>query len=81
MIIRSLRTNHLENPMGFMMDKPYFTWTAESATGKKQAAARIEVSLTDSFETPSIPACAGTFPRSGLSRSSRCSRAPAITGA
>ena len=51
MIIRSLRTNHLENPMGFMMDKPYFTWTAESATGKKQSAARIEVSLTDSFET------------------------------
>lgn len=49
MKIRNLRTNHLENPLGFLMDQVVLSWTAEESTGKKQRAARIEVSLTDDF--------------------------------
>ena len=49
MKIRSLRTNHLENPLGFSMDQVVLSWTAEESTGKKQRAARIEVSLDEGF--------------------------------
>ena len=42
MKIRSLRTNHLTNPLGYAMTAPTFTWTAESS-GKKQASARIQI--------------------------------------
>ena len=48
MKIRSLRTNHLTNPLGFAMTAPTFTWTAES-DGQKQASARIQVSKTCDF--------------------------------
>lgn len=27
MIIRSLRVNHIENPLGYKMDKPFLSWT------------------------------------------------------
>ena len=49
MKIRSLRANHLENPLGYSMDQVVLTWTAEESTGKKQQSARIEVSLTEDF--------------------------------
>lgn len=49
MIIRNLRVCHLENPLGYHMDKPVFTWTAEDSTGKRQAAARVRVSLAEDF--------------------------------
>lgn len=52
MKIRSLRTNHLENPLGFSMDQVVLTWTAEDSTGKKQRAARIEGRLNKDF--PSV---------------------------
>lgn len=48
MKIRSLRTNHLTNPLGYKMDAPTFTWTAES-DGKKQASARIQISGSCDF--------------------------------
>ena len=48
MNIRSMRTNHLENPLGYSMTAPTFTWTADS-TGAKQVSARIQISLTDDF--------------------------------
>ena len=48
MKIRSLRTNHLANPLGYKMDAPTFTWTAES-DGKKQASARIQISGSCDF--------------------------------
>ena len=48
MIIRSLRTNHLTNPLGFAMTAPTFTWTAES-DAQKQASARIQIALTADF--------------------------------
>ena len=50
MKIRNLRTNHLTNPLGFAMEKPVLTWTAEDSTGKKQQAARVQLSLSDTFE-------------------------------
>ena len=50
MVIRSLRTNHLDSPLGYGMTKPMFTWTAEDSTGVKQAAARVEISATENFE-------------------------------
>ena len=51
MIIRSLRVNHIENPLGYKMDKPFLSWTAESETGKKQIAARVEISLSETFDS------------------------------
>ena len=50
MKIRSLRTNHLTNPLGYAIDRPVLTWTAESATGKKQQSACVQISLNDAFE-------------------------------
>ena len=50
MKIRNLRTNHLTNPMGYAMEKPLFTWTAEDSTGLKQRAARVQVSLSERFD-------------------------------
>ncbi len=50
MKIRSLRANHLTNPMGYAMTAPTFTWTAESS-GKKQAFARVQISLDENFES------------------------------
>ena len=52
MKIRNLRTNHLTNPMGYALDKLVLTWTAEESTGKKQQAARIQISLSDDFAEP-----------------------------
>ena len=51
MIIRSLRVNHIENPLGYKMDKPFLSWTAEPETGKKQIAARVEISLSETFDS------------------------------
>ena len=50
MKIRNLRTNHLTNPLGYHIGQPVFTWTAEESTGKKQAAARVQISCNDCFE-------------------------------
>ncbi|MGN0802734.1 MAG: family 78 glycoside hydrolase catalytic domain, partial [Candidatus Faecivicinus sp.] len=50
MKIRNLRTNHLTNPLGYAIDRPLLTWTAESATGKKQQSARIQISSNDAFD-------------------------------
>lgn len=45
MIISDLRTNHLQNPLGFYMQKPVFSWIVSESTGKKQAAAQIKIGL------------------------------------
>ena len=31
MLIRSLRANHLKNPLGFKMDAPLLTWTLDGS--------------------------------------------------
>lgn len=51
MIIRHLRTNHLENPLGFYMERPVFSWVVSESTGKKQAAAQIKVGLDPSLDS------------------------------
>lgn len=43
MIIRKLRTNHIENPVGFAMDQITLSYIAESDFGVCQKAARIRV--------------------------------------
>lgn len=35
--------NHLNDPLGYAMDRPVFSWQVEDAAGKAQAAARIVV--------------------------------------
>ena len=49
MKIRNLRTNHLENPLGYSMEKPLLTWTAEDSTGACQRAARVQIAMDESF--------------------------------
>ena len=50
MKIRNLRTNHLENPLGYQMDAPLLTWTAEDSTGMKQQSARVQVTTSGNFD-------------------------------
>ena len=49
MKIRNLRTDHLENPLGYCMEKPLLTWTAEDSTGTCQRAARVQIAMDESF--------------------------------
>lgn len=49
MRIGHLRISHLEKPLGFWLEKPEVSWIVEESTGKKQEAARIEVSLDEDF--------------------------------
>ena len=44
MKITNCLMNHLENPLGFAMDAPVFSYQVEDAAGKHQAAARIRIS-------------------------------------
>jgi len=43
MRIEHCRVNHLENPLGFAMKKPVFSWVVADAKGKCQKDARILV--------------------------------------
>lgn len=43
MRIVQLKTNHMENPIGFQMKQPIFSWQVIEADGKFQKAARIQV--------------------------------------
>ncbi|MBQ8089034.1 MAG: family 78 glycoside hydrolase catalytic domain [Clostridia bacterium] len=49
MVIRSLRVNHLENPLGFNIDPLVLTWIAEKSSGKRQQAARVQIALDGAF--------------------------------
>lgn len=50
MKIERLKTNHVTNPMGFVMEKPTFSWTVTESTGKHQASAQIRVSKDAAME-------------------------------
>ena len=50
MKIRNLRTNHLENPLGYLMKSPMLTWTAEDSTGTVQRGARVQVASDEAFQ-------------------------------
>ena len=43
MQIVQLKTNHMENPVGFQMERPVFSWQVIGAKGKVQKAAQIRV--------------------------------------
>ncbi len=45
MKLTHLRTNHITEPLGLLMDRPIFSWTAGDTAAKKQTAAQIAVSL------------------------------------
>ncbi|MCR3759523.1 glycoside hydrolase family 78 protein [Clostridium felsineum] len=51
MKITNLKTNHIENPIGFDLGKPSFSFIVTETTAKKQVAARIEVSKDDEFNS------------------------------
>ena len=43
MKIENMKVNHIENPIGFRMNKPVFSYVVSESTGKKQKAARIRI--------------------------------------
>lgn len=49
MKIEKLRADHLINPLGARLEAPSLSYVVEESTGKRQTAARIEVSLTRDF--------------------------------
>ena len=44
MKIYHAQVNHLENPVGFRMERTVFSWKIKEAKGKQQSYARIRVS-------------------------------------
>lgn len=44
MRIYDCKTNHLQNPIGFALEKLSFSWKVDGVKGKKQTGARIKVS-------------------------------------
>ena len=50
MKITHLKTNHIENPLGFALEKPVFSWIVEDTVDKHQTAAQVMVALDDKFE-------------------------------
>lgn len=49
MEVYDLRVDHLENPIGYEMSKTVFSWKVRDAEGKKQTAARIQISNSPEF--------------------------------
>lgn len=50
MKIYHAQVNHLENPMGFRMERTVFSWKVKDAEGKKQSYARIRVASDAAME-------------------------------
>lgn len=45
MKVTQCKTNHLESPLGYLMDRPVFSYAVEDAQSKRQTKARVRVSL------------------------------------
>ena len=43
MKIEKLRTNHIENPMGYLMEQVSLSWIVSEARGLKTERARVEI--------------------------------------
>ena len=62
MIIERMRTNHIENPVGYLMERVSFSWIVTEAAGTHAVKARVRVALDeaminvihDSFEQTDI---------------------------
>ena len=50
MKIAHLKTNHLVNPLGFDLSHPTISYVVTEASGKNQESARVEVSLSETFD-------------------------------
>ena len=50
MVIKHLKTNHLENPLGYDLGTPVFSYVVEETESKKQKAAQITVALDPDFK-------------------------------
>lgn len=50
MVIRSCKTNHLTNPLGYAMERVNVSWITESEVSARQAAARVRVAKDDRME-------------------------------
>ncbi|HVU13351.1 MAG TPA: family 78 glycoside hydrolase catalytic domain [Phototrophicaceae bacterium] len=50
MKITHLKTNHIDNPLGFAIEKPTFSWLIEDTHDTVQTAAQVIVSADDQFE-------------------------------
>ena len=50
MKITHLRVNHLENPLGFDVTHPTFSFVIEESTGKRLQSARIRVATDEGME-------------------------------
>ncbi len=51
MKITECRVCHLENPLGYRIGKPVFSWLVEGAKGSRQASARVRVSESPRFSS------------------------------
>ena len=49
MKIIQMKTNHITNPMGYMMTKPVISYKVAGAKGTKQLSARVKVSLNETM--------------------------------
>lgn len=50
MKVISLKTNHIENPLGFTIEKPRLSWITTDTGSKFQEAAQVQISLDEAFE-------------------------------
>ena len=50
MKITDLKVNHISQPIGYMLDTLSLSWITCETVGKRQAAARIEISKNENFE-------------------------------
>lgn len=50
MQIYHAQVNHLNNPVGFRMERTVFSWKVKDAKGKKQSYARIKVAADENME-------------------------------
>ena len=50
MKIYHTQVNHLDNPLGFRMNRMVFSWKVKEAKGKKQSYARIRVAMDEKME-------------------------------
>ncbi|MDO4285371.1 MAG: family 78 glycoside hydrolase catalytic domain [Eubacteriales bacterium] len=49
MKITKLRTNHMENPIGYALEGPVLTWTVEEARGTRTQSAQVQIAADPDF--------------------------------
>jgi alpha-L-rhamnosidase len=49
MKITNLRVNHMDNPLGFLIGEPTFSWITSDSTGTYQEAAQLQIAFDEGF--------------------------------